>query len=154
MPWASSRPRAADVHRLFLDANVLFSAAYRRDAGVRGLWGLPRVKLVTSSYAVEEARRNLSAPEQRAGLDELLATVRISDRLADLAAHPEIAASGLPEKDMPILRAAVAAGCTHLVTGDRQHFGHLFGRRVAGVLVLRPAEYLAGRGPSRRTEPG
>ncbi len=136
------------MDRLFLDANVLFSAAYRKDAGVRRLWGLPEVELVASSYAVEEARRNLSTPEQRAGLDELLATVRISDRLADPAAHPETMASGLPENDLPILRAAVAAGCTHLVTGDRQHFGHLFGRRVAGLRVLRPADYLA---PGERT---
>lgn len=133
------------MDRLFLDANVLFSAAYREDAGVRRLWCLSETELVTSSYAVEEARRNLDTPEQRAELDALLATVRISNLLADPAAHPEVAQSGLPEKDVPILRAAVAAGCTHLITGDRQHFGHLFGTTVAGVLVLRPAEYLARR---------
>jgi predicted nucleic acid-binding protein len=133
------------VDRLFLDANVLFSAAYRTDAGVRRLWGLPETELVTSSYAVEEARRNLSTPEQRADLDALLASVRISNLLADLAAYPEVAESRLPEKDIPILRAAVAARCTHLITGDRQHFGHLFGTMVAGLLVLRPADYLARR---------
>lgn len=133
------------MDRLFLDANVLFSAAYRTDRGVRRLWTLPETELVTSSYAVEEARRNLDTPEQRAELDALLATVRISNLLADLAAHPEITQSGLPEKDVPILRAAVAAGCTHLITGDRQHFGHLFGTTVAGVIVLRPADYLARR---------
>ena len=134
------------MERLFLDANVLFSAAYRKDAGVRKLWGLPQTELVTSAYAVEEARRNLGAHEQRADLEGLLETVRVSNPLADPSVHPGIAASGLPEKDLPILRAAVAAGATHLVTGDRRHFGALFGKKVAGVLVVRPADHLAGRG--------
>ena len=120
------------MDRLFLDANVLFSAAYRKDAGVRRrLWGLPQTELVTSAYAVEEARRNLATPEQRADLEELLEAVRISNLLADTAGHPGIEASGLPEKDLPILRAAVAADATHLVTGDRRHFGALFGEEVA-----------------------
>jgi predicted nucleic acid-binding protein len=134
------------VDRLFLDANVLFSAAYRTDAGVRRLWELPATVLVTSSYAAEEARRNLATAEQRAALDLLLATVQLSNRLADLAVYPAVATSGLPEKDLPILRTAVAAGCSHLITGDRQHFDHLFGAKVAGVLVLPPADYLARRG--------
>jgi predicted nucleic acid-binding protein len=133
------------VDRLFLDANVLFSAAYRKDAGVRRLWGLPETELVTSAYAVEEARRNLSTAEQRADLNELLGAVRVSNLLADPAGHPEIEGSGLPEKDLPILRAAVAANATHLVTGDRRHFGALFGEKAVGVLVVRPADHLAGR---------
>ncbi|MDP9474303.1 MAG: PIN domain-containing protein [Actinomycetota bacterium] len=134
------------MERLFLDANVLFSAAYRKDAGVRRLWGLPETELATSAYAVEEARRNLDTAEQRADLDELLEAVRVSNLLADPTVHPGIEASGLPEKDLPILRAAVAAHATHLVTGDRKHFGALFGKKVAGVLVVRPADHLAGRG--------
>ena len=125
---------------------MLFSAAYRKDAGVRKLWGLPQTELVTSAYAVEEARRNLATPEQRADLEELLEAVRISNLLADPAGRPGIEASGLPEKDLPILRAAVAANATHLVTGDRKHFGALFGKKVAGVLVVRPADHPAGGG--------
>lgn len=128
-----------------MDANVLFSAAYRKDAGVRRLWRLAETELVTSAYAVEEARRNLSTTEQRADLNELLGAVRVSNLLADPAEHSEIEGSGLPEKDLPILRAALAASATHLITGDRRHFGHLFGEKVAGVLVLRPADYVAGK---------
>lgn len=131
------------MDRLFLDANVLFSAAYCKDTGVRRLWRLLETELVMSSYAVEEARRNLDRAEQRADLEELLEVVRVSKVLADPAEHPEIKDADLPEKDLPILRAAVASRCTHLVTGDRRHFGHLFGKKVAGVLVLRPADHLA-----------
>jgi predicted nucleic acid-binding protein len=133
------------VDRLFLDANVLFSAAYREDAGVRRLWDLPEAELVTSAYAVEEARRNLDTGERRSDLGGLFEAVRVSNLLADPTAYPEIESSGLPEKDLPILRAAVASAATYLVTGDRKHFGHLFGQVVAGVLVLRPAELLAMR---------
>ncbi len=52
------------MDRLFLDANVLFSAAYREDAGLVELWKLEDVELVTSAYAFEEARRNLTDDEQ------------------------------------------------------------------------------------------
>lgn len=134
------------MERLFLDANVLFSAAYRKDAGVRGLWRLAQTELVTSAYAVEEARRNLDEAGQRSELEGLLAAVRVSNALADPAGHPGIEDSGLPEKDLPILRAAVAADATHLITGDRKHFGHLFGGKVGGVLVARPADCLARTG--------
>ena len=148
----SSRPISAEVDRLFLDANVLFSAAYRKDGGVRRLWRLAEAELVTSALAVEEARRNLDTPERRSDLEGLLEAVSVSSLLADPASHPEMEASGLPEKDLPILRAAVASGATHLVTGDRKHFGHLFGKKVAGVLVLRPAELLAPQTEEGREE--
>ena len=79
--------------------------------------------------------------------------MRVSSLLADPASRsPEIEAFGLPEKDLPILRAAVASGATHLVTGDRKRFGHLFGQKVAGVLVLRPGELLASLTKEGREE--
>ncbi|HMU50769.1 MAG TPA: hypothetical protein PKA13_13420 [Geminicoccaceae bacterium] len=53
------------------------------------------------------------------------------------------AAEGLPEKDAPILAAAVAAAADLLVTGDRRHFGGLFGRTVHGVRILSLADGLA-----------
>jgi hypothetical protein len=36
-------------------------------------------------------------------------------------------------------------GATHLLTGDQQHFGPLFGQQIAGVLILSPGEYLQRR---------
>jgi predicted nucleic acid-binding protein len=49
----------------------------------------------------------------------------------------------LPLKDAPVLAAAVACRADALVTGDRAHFGHLFGRRVRHLRVITPAEALA-----------
>jgi hypothetical protein len=53
------------VDRVFLDANVLFSAAYKDAAPLAALWQIPGCRLLTSAYAVEEARRNLASPELR-----------------------------------------------------------------------------------------
>ena len=128
--------------RVFLDANVLFSAAYREGAGLLELWRTPDVRLITSWYAVEEARRNLDGRERRARLDTLLVDVSV------VVEDPNVAIPGgirLPEKDVPILRAALAAGATHLLTGDLRDFGHLLGRQVRGVTVQTPGAFLRSR---------
>lgn len=127
------------MDRLFLDANVLFSAAYREGSPLVRLWDRPDAELLTSGYAVLEAERHLQG-EQRARLGELLKGVRI---VADAPARPLPGRAVLRAKDVPILAAAVAAGATHLITGDRRDFGTYFGEKLAGVLVLPPREYLS-----------
>ena len=127
-----------------MDANVLFSAAYRTDAGLRRLWKLPGARLITSIYAAEEARRNLSHPGQWRDLEELLGSVEIVPTAAPTD-HPLFSDLELPDKDRPILLAAVSAGATHLLTGDFRHFGPYYGKRIEGVLVLPPGEYLSSR---------
>jgi predicted nucleic acid-binding protein len=130
------------MDRLFLDANVLFSAAYRPNAGLLRFWRLPKVELCTSRYALEEARINLTENAQLRRLEKL------SDKLNlfDPASRELPRGVTLPEKDIPILLAAIEARCTHLITGDLRHFGAHFGKKLAGVLVLPPADYLRLRG--------
>lgn len=131
------------MDRLFLDANILFSAAYRTGAGVGRLWRVRRVQLLTSSFALEEARRNLPGADQRARLAELLKKVEVGEALM---LPPERRGQiELPKKDWPILGGAVASGATHLITGDQRHFGPYFGCRILGVWVARPADYLRDR---------
>lgn len=130
------------MHVVFLDANVLFSAAYRAQSRLWELWGLPETELVTSGYALEEARRNLSGIDQHHRLRELLAGVRVTHESGTWALPPGVI---LPEKDRPILSAAIVSGATHLITGDQAHFGIWYGREVSGVTILRPAEYLQSR---------
>ena len=124
--------------RAFLDANVFFLAAYRPDAGIRRLWRMVTVRLVTSEYAAEEARRNLDSAEQRADLKTLLAALEIVGTPAD---RPIPSAPKLPEKDRPILLAAIEARATHLLSGDVAHFGPYYGRTVEGVPILPPADF-------------
>src|SRR5690349_6302839 len=114
---------SAEKDRIFLDTNVLFSAAYRPDSRLNDLWSLGDADLVTSHLAVEEARRNLRVhkPDALLRLEELLDSVIliVSESTPSLPGGIELA-----EKDIPILAAAISARCTHLVTGDNQHFGH------------------------------
>jgi len=125
------------LHRLFLDANVLFSAAYRQDTPLRRLWSQPGVELVTSAYALLEAERHLG-PGQRTRLTNLLRGVRV---IPDAPSHDLPAGVLLRSKDVPILATAIAARATHLITGDRRDFGAHFGKRLGGVLILPPRDY-------------
>lgn len=128
---------------VFLDASVLFSAAYRADAKFTLLWRLSNTRGITSGYAAEEALRNLSSEEQRQRLNKLLEFAEIVPE-APAGRLPH--GVRLPEKDAPILLAAIQAGATHLLTSDKKHFGAYFGRTVSGVLILPPGEYLHRRG--------
>jgi predicted nucleic acid-binding protein len=121
------------VDRVFLDANVLFSAAYRSDAGLVVLWRRAGAVLLTSAYAVDEARRNLAGEDQRRRLEALVHKCEIVPSPA-AALLPE--GLVLPPGDQMIFLAAMAARATHLLTGDRTHFGPYYGRTVAGVLIL------------------
>lgn len=133
--------------RVFLDANVLFSAAYRESGSVRAFFALASghaCQLVSSRHAIEEARRNLAIkhPERLTDLERLLEQVELTSE--PHAATLEWAASiGLPPKDAPILAAAVDAHCHVLATGDRTDFGRLLGRRMRGTVVMLPAEAIA-----------
>jgi predicted nucleic acid-binding protein len=133
--------------KLFLDANVLFSAAHRDAGNAQALVALARAgrcTLQTSAHAIEEARRNLALKSK--GYEG-----RLADALACVAPVAEAPAAlvqwareqGLQLKDAPILAAAVNARADLLVTGDARDFGALYGRTLRGVQVLAPARALA-----------
>jgi uncharacterized protein len=125
---------------LFLDANILFSAAWKDDAAALLLFELAAggfCTLVTSRLAREEASSNLTIkrPERLVVLKKLMASL-------DLATEPgeryleKASRHGLPDKDIPILAAALSSSASLLVTGDRRDFGHLYGNRIEGVEVV------------------
>lgn len=129
------------MDRLFLDANVLFSAAYLQDSGLRRLWELEDVELVTSAYAFEEARPNLESDEQIERLQELVRALQlVPESAVELREGVE-----LSEKDIPILVAALAAEASHLITGDRRDFGRYFCEEIGGVQIMTPRQYLEWR---------
>jgi hypothetical protein len=133
--------------RVFLDANILFSAAKTAGA-VREL--LARLEagshvLCADAYVVGEARRNLSAkgPEALAALETILGRVETSAFLP--AVLPARVAALVHEKDRPVVAAAVRLRCDALVSGDRSHFGALYGKELLGVAIHSPrtlAEWL------------
>jgi len=132
------------VDRLFLDACVVFSAAYNPSSPPRRLWELGDATLLASDFVLEEARRNLAVlrPERLDDLGQLSEKLEIV--VATLTAVPP-EAQRLPDKDFPILLAAVAGRATHLLTVDKKHFGSLSGKTIGKVLVLSPGEYLMRR---------
>jgi predicted nucleic acid-binding protein len=90
------------LDRVFLDANILFSAAYRKDSGLKQIWKLSEVQLVTSPYAIEEARRNLGDRYQRGRLTRLLKMVRLVPKSVEQELPKGME---LPGKDRPIFLA-------------------------------------------------
>ncbi len=112
--------------RLFLDANILFTAAYSPEGmsallfelGLRGV-----LTLLTSEHAVEEARVNLHIKQPSAlgrfdRLGNLLEVVHTPSKCPLVL--------DLPEDDLSIFGAALAGRATHFITGDKKHFGKYF----------------------------
>jgi len=126
------------MDRLFLDANVLFSAAYRPKAGLLKFWKLKDVMLCSSHYALEEAGVNLLHKVEQSRLAKLSARLLLFDAISRELPR----GVSLPEKDVPILLAAIEAGATHLITGDVRHFGPYLGSTIEGILIVTPSDYL------------
>lgn len=123
--------------RVFLDANILFSAA-KSDGAVRQL--LTRLasdghQCMADTYVLAEARRNLLTKETAAmsALDELLQRIPIHPVPSRSAPISEI--SWLPDTDQPVLGAAIRLRCNVLLTNDRTHFGKGYGQTFGGVTV-------------------
>ena len=132
--------------KLFLDANVIFSAAHRSEGRSQSLVALASAgtcKLLTSAHALEEAGRNLrlksSGFETR--LESLVGLSKVvPEGPAVLVAWAT--ERGLPPNDAPILAAAIHAQADLLVTGDTRDFGHLFDQVLRGTRIVTPAKAL------------
>lgn len=133
------------MKRVFLDANVLFRAAHNPEGkaalvialGAKGKW-----EVVSSSYAAEEARRNIASkfPQSESRLRNLIESISIvaSGSGADCPVK-------LPDKDRPIMEAAIRSRASHLLTGDLRDFGALMNkpRQTAGIVIQTVAEFLS-----------
>ena len=112
---------------VFLDANILFTAAYSPEglsALLIELGAAGRVTLLTSPLAIVEAERNLEAkrPSALPTLRGRLAAVRVVREPApgdvERLTPPDLSA-----KDRPLLAGTIGAHATHFVTGDVADFG-------------------------------
>jgi len=131
--------------RVFLDANVIFTAAHNpggKAAFVIELGAAGHFLLFTSDAALMEAERNLTF-KHPGSLPFLAALVgRITLFMADLSApFPD----GLSTKDAIIFQAAVNCRATHFLTGDLRHFGPFMNQPDAtfSIIVQTVAEFLA-----------
>ena len=133
--------------RLFLDANILFTAAYSPEGLSALLFELRRrgiLRLLSSEHAAEETRVNLQLkqPDALGRLERLLKLLEV----VHTPAKSPIALS-VPEDDLSIFGAALAAGATHFITGDRKHFGRYFDRpaHTAGICIQTVRQFFDDR---------
>ncbi len=131
--------------KLFLDANVLFTAAHNPDGKSAFVIQLAREgkwEVVTSPFALEEARRNLEAkfPDAVALLDGSMRSVALVP--SAIEGHCPL---DLPKKDVPIFLSALGAQCTHLLTGDWKDFGRFMNApdETSGIIIQTVAELLS-----------
>ena len=132
--------------RLFLDSNVLFTAAHNPEGKASLVIELAEAgnwEVVTSAYCVAEARLNLDRkyPEAIGRLSEILRTVRL---VPDVAG--ERCTLFLPEKDRPVFASAQRCKATYFLTGDRRHFGPYMNKPkdTMGIVVQTVGDFLSG----------
>ena len=119
--------------KVFLDANILFSASNADSNTARFVRFLAKKRVAYSSdYAVAEASRNIAAkrPQWSQGYEAIIRDIWIIQSI-DRPVPVTIA-----DKDRPILATAIRENCDFLVTGDRKDFGHLFGQTVQATKIL------------------
>jgi predicted nucleic acid-binding protein len=112
------------LDRVFLDANVLYSAAYLEQSGLARRWALDDVNLLTSGYGLEEARRNFAMvrPEAVTRLERLCKAISTVNAPYGLKPPANVQ---LDDENLPILLAAIHGRADHLLTSDARHFAHL-----------------------------
>ena len=132
--------------RIFLDANILFSAA-KSDGAIRQLLEnlkLAKHILVADTYVQAEASRNIAAKASEQAvrdLETLLGQIEVSTvQFAQSSSALQDATRWLPENDRPVLLAAMVLACDVLVAGDSTHFGPGYSKRFEGVLVCSPRQ--------------
>ena len=126
--------------RIFLDANILFSASFPQSHLSEFLGELQRhAVLVTNAYAKVEAERNVAAKQPK----RLAAHEKFAASLELVPLHLFDPGVKLAEKDRPILCGAIAGGTDYLLAGDKKDFGHLFGKTVRGVKIVNVQMLLA-----------
>ena len=97
--------------------------------------------LLASKYVIEEAKRNLEDIERLTNLHSYLTSVNVVPEVDQALPCP----IELPEKDKPVLLAAISAKADYLITGDVTHFGKYFGHKVMGVKIIMARDYILPR---------
>lgn len=111
---------APGLLRIFVDANVLFSASYQPEHPFLDFWSSEKTEMLTSMYAADEVRRNIRSVAHLSRFTLLMNETTIAEEAFGETENDRI---DLPPKDKPILAGAWSARARYLVTGDKRHFG-------------------------------
>ena len=123
--------------RIFLDANILFSAALKGSQIHRLVDRLIRDhEVISSSYAHEEALRNIHLKRNfwLPDFSFLIQQVKIIQSVdGELPVN-------IAEQDRPILFTALKSNCNLLLTGDFKDFGHLMEKPIGSLIIVSPVQ--------------
>jgi len=139
-----TQQRSRAKPRVFVDADVLFAGSaaaseYGASLVILRMAEITLIDAYASRQVMVEVERNLAAKIPKALPAFHLLAARCLQVVADPALSVLQQYSGLAEKtDLPILVAALQAGCPWLVSFNTRHYrpGH------ADVTVLQPGDFL------------
>lgn len=129
--------------RVFLDANILFSASHKADHRFLEFWRMRDLIPMASMYVADEVQRNCVNESHAARFAHLLSQTHLVSDVPGAFVPRGIV---LPQKDAPILVAAVFAGADYLITGDKHHFGRWMNNPITThlgqIIIQEPARFL------------
>ena len=131
--------------KVFLDSNVVFSAAYSEKEKSSSyiffeLQNLNIIKIYISNLVKFESIHNIKIkkPEKLDFLNELLSKVYI---IEDVDVYYEFA-KNLPENDRIILSSAVYHDIDFFITGNTKDFLTFYNKKLKNTLILTPKDFL------------
>ena len=133
--------------KVFLDSNVLVSIAYTGKGKSRSfliyeIQALGALKVYLSNLVCEEALSNIRSkrPDAEELLMELIAGSKVLEDIATHLSNPVL--GKLPQNDQIILSTAVYHKMDVFVTGNENHFKHLYRKKILNTLILKPVDFL------------
>lgn len=130
--------------KLFLDANILFSAAHNHHGKCADIIRLAKESFVTGvtcELAILQAERNLALKysDSLENLEKQLSALQVVATIVTGSCSLQ-----LPHDDLPIFLTARFFKCTHLITGDVKDFGKWMNKPAhsEGVIIQTASQYL------------
>ncbi|MDO8728844.1 MAG: putative toxin-antitoxin system toxin component, PIN family [bacterium] len=135
--------------KVFLDANVWFSAAHSQEGGSFFVMRLAKAKLLAiyaSKYVLDEAERNLLLKSHESLKLYYTLLSEISPIITSSKVSPAFErkfGKFVPASDLPILAGAVGSGTEYLITLDKRDLANSKVRNLnLPFLILTPGEFL------------
>ena len=137
MNWMQEKESDFTKMRIFLDANILFSASLQ-GSHMRRLvdQSIKNHQVLSSKYAYEEALRNLHL-KRNSCVPALISLAREIEIIQSVDGDLPVP---IPDKDRPILYTALKSGSDILLTGDLKDFGHLMSQPIGSLTVVSPLQ--------------
>lgn len=136
------------MSRIFLDANVLFTVLYNPDGLAANLLKHHKalsISCISSQYAWRECESNLlyKKPAALKNKNIILNAVSLNDIAIQEAFNP----LKLPQEDLPIFQGALFTKCSHLLTGDLNHFGKWMNspQKTFGLIIQTVRQFVDSR---------